>query len=817
MACRSELVAQVNRTNFVFHVYVDPIHGDDVLASNSHPGSVPPFNVSFTAAKEPLNSHPADATWTNLQHAPYSFRTVTAALTYLPTLPYVVPGSGDPALRVERVVIHCLPGVYGPTTGGAIDARSGLPFNGETFPINLPERVSIQGSGALQTTFDARGTNVGIFVLGAVAPMTENFAKVFIDGVTIRGARSNGNSNPPVGAGITIGGGTYVIRPNISNCMITDNRVGIAIEGSETIRHSPVIVNNTIAWNQVGVWNGEFAAPNTAPAVGYSMPRLFNNIIDARNRLGTAWGTATSAFEGLHDSDLRIRTIGANTVNIDYNAYATGSFNLGGALVPGFRPTAPRAATGTFVPRFDIAGMLRLYVSEAFWDFEGALQGPSVFANSRSPHDFRLAPLADNGPPGSMLNPMVNRGVDTSLGALGFDNSMPLITRAPGLQGPGSQAALNDTEFCSMHAWDWDCEGFGNARIAPRTGFAEPPANSTNIDLGADEMGRLIIAGFIERTRIFSRNVPDGSTSGILAIPDHTMPFFHDLPAPYGAGTYPMPHHSGYTGGRIPEDYRWWNWVQTTSGFLNNYSVYNYTRGEFPMYRNRDKTLSYPAAGTDNILWEPFMRNLQCDYAPTLLPDHKMWPQAVFNSGFPVLLPAGIDEFASNPWHHHFTTSVINGPYGLRGLYWYIDNHYIFFKPNHPTIPTAPIDGSLNPPATYVWGGVTPTGGYVGLFPNVQMFLLPTYTVGSTGVGAATLAVPDSLWLGVRYNCEVEDVGNFGLCNLQSFLAINGNTEPPISARSSAREPTALPRELDASHFEEMDKRGRAALQRQQR
>ncbi|HMQ22228.1 MAG TPA: hypothetical protein PKE00_07040 [Planctomycetota bacterium] len=104
--CKSELVAQVNRTNFVFHVYVDPVHGDDVLASNSHPGAVPPFNASFTAAKEPLSTHPADATWTNLQHAPYSFRTVTAALTYLPTLPYVVPGS-DPERRVERAVIHC--------------------------------------------------------------------------------------------------------------------------------------------------------------------------------------------------------------------------------------------------------------------------------------------------------------------------------------------------------------------------------------------------------------------------------------------------------------------------------------------------------------------------------------------------------------------------------------------------------------------------------------------------------------------------------------------------------------------------------------
>ena len=111
-------------------------------------------------------------------------------------------------------------------------------------------------------------------------------------------------------------------------------------------------------------------------------------------------------------------------------------------------------------------------------------------------------------------------------------------------------------------------------------------------------------------------------------------------------------------------------------------------------------------------------------------------------------------------------------------------------------------------------------GGFIGIFdttsnPLPQLFSVPTYSVGAMGIGNATLAIPDSQWLGVRYNCEIKDAGNYGLCNLQSFLAINGViTEPPTGSKSSPRAPTRLPAAVEAPQFEEMERRTRETLRR---
>ncbi|HMQ23224.1 MAG TPA: hypothetical protein PKE00_12080, partial [Planctomycetota bacterium] len=63
-----------DRNEFVFHVYVDPVHGDDALASNQHMGTPAWFNPLFAGGaspKNPLSNHPVDPTWTTLQHAPF--------------------------------------------------------------------------------------------------------------------------------------------------------------------------------------------------------------------------------------------------------------------------------------------------------------------------------------------------------------------------------------------------------------------------------------------------------------------------------------------------------------------------------------------------------------------------------------------------------------------------------------------------------------------------------------------------------------------------------------------------------------------------
>lgn len=167
----------VDRTQWVYHIYVDPVFGDDqraasVLAQGQNPAPTGAFRIlqdhqdfSGTGPKKIVG---------RLDHAPYAFRTVTAAIAYVrswagqaPYLPFDVDfGSGD-IRTISYVVIECLPGLYGPSTSasglGDLDPKSGLRFNGETFPIQVDDRICIQGTSALDTIFDARGRQTHIF------------------------------------------------------------------------------------------------------------------------------------------------------------------------------------------------------------------------------------------------------------------------------------------------------------------------------------------------------------------------------------------------------------------------------------------------------------------------------------------------------------------------------------------------------------------------------------------------------------------------------------------------------------------------------
>jgi hypothetical protein len=97
----------------------------------------------------------------DLKHVPYPFKTITAAVQYIrdnqpgADLPYT--SSTTPPVEWSYAVIHLLPGIYGP--GTSIDEGSRLPRNGETFPIVLPPRVSLQGTSALDTILDASTTH----------------------------------------------------------------------------------------------------------------------------------------------------------------------------------------------------------------------------------------------------------------------------------------------------------------------------------------------------------------------------------------------------------------------------------------------------------------------------------------------------------------------------------------------------------------------------------------------------------------------------------------------------------------------------------
>jgi hypothetical protein len=175
------------RTQFVFHVYVDPIFGDNEQAFALNPGnpldlSNPPVDPGlaafpgflstvtrpvpldrrsdFNTLNSPENStNPNFALTGFLQHAPYSFRTLTGqfgAMEYVyrvfddPNLigpaPWPRPHPSNTRV-VKYVVVHCLPGLYGPrnpllSVGTPdVDPISGLPWNGEVFPVLIGRRL----------------------------------------------------------------------------------------------------------------------------------------------------------------------------------------------------------------------------------------------------------------------------------------------------------------------------------------------------------------------------------------------------------------------------------------------------------------------------------------------------------------------------------------------------------------------------------------------------------------------------------------------------------------------------------------------------
>lgn len=625
------------------HLYVDPLYGDDQLAGNkvttiydvnNNPRNLNPFNPASqtpTSPYFPLKNHPQDPSWTTIQHLPYSFKTVTAALNMIYwTLPKMKYSVGNKT--VERYVIHCLPGLYGPkpATGPNIDPKTGLPWNGETFPLVLDELISIQGTSALNTIFDANYQAKAIFQIqagGNTNPWDfEHYAKSFIDSVTIRGTRG-ACCGTGAQAGITIPAGKGLnkyIYFVISNCFIVDNTVGIAIDSTTQEFPSPVIVNNTIAWNRIGIWSGQWFLLGGQTSTGYARPRLFNNIIDSRDVLGR-WNGDTSGFEGLDPSDLTIhqikQTSGTVTVDQDYNAYNPLNVNRQKAF-GSWPKTKPRSTNPTYAPIITMSGSTGwvYFINELFYKTEGSLVPGQGFLGSRSPHDFRLSPVMVTDTGIKALNPMVNMGVDTSLGTLRFANYYaadplvaPEISVPPGLTGPGDEPM--DTQYATMHCWDLDCEGFGNPRIAPRAGYPAPPPNSTNIDLGADEMGSLIIGGYIDRTTIFSRFVPNGQGQ-TLSIPDHTQVFFFNLPPSLGGSqTYPRPYFSSFQGGDQSADYRWWAWAQATSPSMNLFQyktqangpmiTSNYTLGSTGSLRFV-LARTYPGA-LNGAPWEPFM------------------------------------------------------------------------------------------------------------------------------------------------------------------------------------------------------------------
>ncbi|MFQ5504143.1 MAG: hypothetical protein ACE5F1_04995, partial [Planctomycetota bacterium] len=136
----------------VIHLWVDPHYGNDLLATQNNPSLTHSTGWKPHDVQDPAqNSAP-------LLHASWPFKTINGAngaikylqsTTLLNVLP--LPNTSTVTGNVwEYAIIHLMPGMYGPGVQQGIiyNGFNGLPENGESFPITLPDRVSIQGASA---------------------------------------------------------------------------------------------------------------------------------------------------------------------------------------------------------------------------------------------------------------------------------------------------------------------------------------------------------------------------------------------------------------------------------------------------------------------------------------------------------------------------------------------------------------------------------------------------------------------------------------------------------------------------------------------
>jgi hypothetical protein len=409
----ADLAAQ-NDVNRVIHLWVDPLHGSDELARgttgirprNPKLGSIedafcPAPLAGYRAPNDVLTTLPSGAR-ADLRHAPFAFKTITAAVQYIRdlappgTAPLPFVGADDPTTPgvVDRVVwaaavIHLMPGIYGPNppTSIVVDPGPALPHNGESFPIKLPPRVSLQGTSALNTILDARtslntdGTGIGPILEFGTEP--ESGYGTYIDSLTLTGVDAATPSFDydallrdalPPSAGETIGsiaavyvGSSHPSRLQVSNCFIVRNSIGVLVAASEdesVVHDEVVLAGNTFARNGIGLWNGQNVPRTSAaetPAEVKGLSRLFivNNVFDSTfpddgvsvsacdERDVPADGTMlqfdpvgllnvtrsnTSAFEGITSDDMRVRTAQSPDVYEDFNAYELSSSALGPAF-----------------------------------------------------------------------------------------------------------------------------------------------------------------------------------------------------------------------------------------------------------------------------------------------------------------------------------------------------------------------------------------------------------------------------------------------------------------------------------------------------
>ncbi|MGE3175423.1 MAG: DUF1565 domain-containing protein [Planctomycetota bacterium] len=313
----------------------------------------------------------------------------------------------------------------------------------EVFPIEINGPISIQGTSALNTIIEGRkGQGIPAIRYRALSQNACN--RAFLEGVNI----FHGDVGIQI---VNTAGAPYASRPTISNCFITDqDQKGVEIvsapngatsdevvspaglPGTNYIVHRPKFINCTFEFNRLGVVNHTIETSGSSEPVGLTS-------VSQPGFLNTLWWRSTSwDLMGVDQDDMLTFNSGFNCI------YAAASLD-------GLVGIAPESL---FDP--DDLDAYPMFVGDAV---------SGAFA-----HDLRLHPLWVTQ---TFSESPVDRG------------HLPTGASEQFRNGTTAQFSLSRHNLTYWRAFDNDCEGFHNPRV-----------NGSTIDIGADEVGDLVTAGY---------------------------------------------------------------------------------------------------------------------------------------------------------------------------------------------------------------------------------------------------------------------------------------------------------------------------------
>jgi len=504
-------------------------------------------------------------------NAPWPFRTMTAAVASIPTL----PTTSQTGIRWMYAILHLLPGWYASVqfntslqqegaTGNYYYLDNGLLASGENFPIQLPDRVSIQGTSVLNTVIQLAEENnnsepEAAFQFG-MAPGNTGVGN-FVSHVSIFGHYHEvlaGQSQ--LTAAAVYCGRVVPSTPTFTNCWFFGNECAFCLDAPTQVPdqngmldtwHEATITNCTFAWNKCGIWNGMQNAPNEVPprpSFGRSRTILINNIFDSTPTQGPAmirsrWQrtfppfptVGKTNFEGISQADMQMSAPSFRNWNAferrdnDSNPTTGYNRNIQIGILP---PTSVMPAGGKWASPFapgtatwginlsDYTGNTSttnqrgiIFIRDLMEN--GRAAGVAFRPNSNDvdfdacPGDFRLSPAVavarpSATPPGDTtyggLSPVVDSGWNPT-----SSTNFP-VTMWNGLtltDYPGTLPMTTPIVPFDFHNWNWDGEGHGNPRILNHPAYTS--AGDDRIDMGGDELGEEIVAGFRFGTTHFAR------------------------------------------------------------------------------------------------------------------------------------------------------------------------------------------------------------------------------------------------------------------------------------------------------------------------